>query len=104
MALPLRGIPPKPKSATTAAPSATPTSTPEFKDSYGIVYVDGLAHIKVAVDVKLSRNYQSCGIQAGMEFTTKAAMSDEAIANGFRKLREALQPQIKEASDTLDSL
>lgn len=85
-----------------AAPQQT--DSPEFKDSYGIVYVGNTAHIKVAVDVKLSRNYQSCGVQGGMEFTTHASMADEAIQNGFRKLRDALRPQIKEASDILDGL
>lgn len=97
-ALPKRSTP-----AATAKPAAQ-SESPEFKDSYDITYVDGLAHIKVAVDVKLSRNYQSCGLQAGMEFTTKATMADEAIANGFRKLRAAIAPQIAEASSTLDGL
>jgi hypothetical protein len=78
--------------------------SPEFRDSYDIVYLNGTAHIKVAVDVKLSRNYQSCGLQAGMEFTTKADLADDAIANGFRKLRAAIAPQIAEASTTLDGL
>ena len=88
-----KGFPPAPKSAPT-----------EFKDSFDITYVGGLAQIKVSVDVKLSRNYQSCGLQAGMEFTTKADLADDAIANGFRKLRAAMAPQIAEASNTLDGL
>lgn len=93
-----------PHIAQMAADHAAAKATPEFKDSYDITYVDGLAQIRVSVDVKLSRNYQSCGLQAGMTFTTKAPMADDAIANGFRKLRAALTPQIAEASSTLDGL
>lgn len=92
---------PKRTPPTTAKPAA---DDHEFKDSYDITYVGGLAQIKVSVDVKLSRNYQSCGLQAGMEFTTRADLADEAIANGFRKLRAAVAPQIAEASSTLDGL
>jgi hypothetical protein len=85
-------------------PATQPSDSPEFKDSYDIVYLNGTAQIRVSVDVKLSRNYQSCGLQAGMEFTTKADLADDAIANGFRKLRAAIAPQIAEASSTLDGL
>lgn len=105
MALPTRKPPITPKGAPApAAPPQPPPENPEYTDSYHIVYVNGLAEIRVSVDVKLSRNYQSCGIQAGMAFTTKASLADKAVENGFRKLRDALSPQIKEASDTLDSL
>lgn len=93
---------PKRTTPTTAKPA--PNDPPEFNDTYGITYIGGLAQIKVAVDVKLSRNYQSCGLQAGMEFTTRAELVDDAIASGFRKLRAAIAPQIAEASSTLDGL
>lgn len=86
------------------AKPAQPSESPDFKDSYDITYIGGLAQIRVSVDVKLSRNYQSCGLQAGMEFTTRADLADDAIANGFRKLRAAITPQIAEASNTLDGL
>jgi hypothetical protein len=91
-------LPPK-KPATTSSPTSE-----EWTDSHGITYLHGEASVRVAVDVKLSRNYQSCGVQAGMEFKTRPEKIEEAIKNGYAKLRDSLKPVIAEASSMLDEL
>lgn len=102
MAPPLpRGIP-KAKASSPPLPPAEPGV--EFTDGYGIVYVDGRAKITLSVDIKLSRNFQSCGIQAGMQFVTHADQAAASIEKGFQKLRDAVAPQISKASEQLDAL
>lgn len=88
---------PKPK------PSETETTTTHV-DSYGIEYVDGMVIITASCDVKLSRQFQSAGVSAGMQFKTKASLADDAIQKAFTKLRNALKPQIEEASNILNEV
>ena len=98
-------LPPSKKPATPPSKATSSEDTAkEFTDSYGIVYLGDQAVLKVGVDVKLSRNYQSCGISAGMEFTTKAASVDVTLPKAFQKIRDSLRPQIEAASNLLNDL
>jgi hypothetical protein len=92
---------PKPPPRSTK-PAASPSV--EYIDTYGITYLDGRATIKVSIDVKVSRHYQSCGVQGAIELTTRADQSDDAVGKAFTKMREALKPEIAKAVDLLETL
>jgi hypothetical protein len=96
MALPLR------KPAHTPAPS--PACDTTYTDECGIVYVDGFATVSISVDVKLSRQWQSAGVHAGMTFKTKADLVNGAVESGFKKLRLSLAPEIQRASQQLNEI
>jgi len=87
-----------------ASQPVLPTATTEYTDSYGITYIGGVATVRVGIDVKPSRNYQSCGVHGSLEFTSKASDVDANIGRAFDKLRAALKPQIEQASNLLNEL
>jgi hypothetical protein len=95
---PIRKAMPSNKSSAQSKPSE------EYVDSYGITYLNGVARVKVQVDIKLSRNYQSAGVSGGMEFDTKPELVDESIHKAQKKVREALLDEVGEVSKILDTL
>lgn len=84
-----------PKPPTKLLPkTSTPAADENWSDRFGIQFNGNLCTITTTVDIKLSRNYQSAGIQGGLTFTTRADRADQSIAAAFDKLREALKPQV----------
>jgi hypothetical protein len=84
---------------------ATPAEISQnWSDSHGITYVGEDVEISVSVAVKLSRNYQSAGIEAGIKFKTKANRADEAIPAASKKVRDAIQKEIQILSGVMDNL
>jgi hypothetical protein len=92
------------KRPTPPAPTPPAGVSSAFTDSYGITYLNGQATVRASVDVKLSRNYQSVGLQASLEFTTPSASVDSALPAVFNKLRDRLNTEIPAAISQLTSL
>jgi hypothetical protein len=97
-------MPPKLPAKHTQTPTVPAGVNTDFTDSYGITYLGGKATIKASVEVKLSKNYQSAGLQASLEFTTPAASVDSALPAAFTKLRDRVSAEIPAAIAQLTSL
>jgi hypothetical protein len=96
-------------------PSAQPTSSAEpstpqpikdatFTDEYGIEYIGGNAKVRVGIDIKMSRNYQSAGMTAGIEFTTSASKAAAAIPSALTKVRKLAEEELQVISRALNEM
>lgn len=94
-------LPPKPQATKPTLPTE---SAQTWTDNYGIVYVGDDAEVSVSVAVKLSKHYQSAGIEAGIRFKTKVKGLETAIPAASKKVRDAITAEIKKISDELDHL
>lgn len=81
------------------APVSQPSQ--DYKDSYGVLYVGGMAVVTISVDAKLSQNYQSAGIHGGVQFTTPAKDVEAAIKGATARIKSALNDELKKLSIAL---
>jgi hypothetical protein len=85
------------------APKSAVERPAEYKDEHNVVYLGNEAVVRVAVEVKLSQNYQSAGIQASVEFRTPAVDVPKAITGSATKLKGILGEQIRRLSNSLET-
>jgi hypothetical protein len=93
--------------AASSEPKAVPAVNPmthTFTDEYGVVYLGNIATVSVSRDVKLSRNYQSVGLHAGVSFQTHADEAQAAIPKIAEMLKKVMDEPLRDASDDLDKL
>lgn len=74
----------------------------DYTDDYKVTYLGGEATVRVAVDVKLSINYQSAGISGAIQFNTPASQVKDAIKNATTKLKAILSVEIAKVSEALE--
>jgi len=76
----------------------------EFTDSYGIVYLNGVARVSAGCHIRMSRNYQSIEVNGSLQFDTPAHNAEDSIKLAHAKIRDSLKAEIVTASDLLDKL
>lgn len=94
------------KKAQTPAASTAPDPLKDatVTDEFGIVYLGDSALVRVSMDVKLSRNYNSLGASAALEFRTPLAGLDETVKKALQKVRKCMKDEVEVISDALDNL
>jgi hypothetical protein len=76
---------------------------PEFVDSAGFTILGDDVEVRVAVSVRLSKQYQSAGVEAGVTFKTPVAEYEKAMKAAQGKVRKALADEARILSRALDT-
>jgi len=93
---------PSPKTQKEVLP--TPADQAVITDRYGIEYLGDEAKVTVTMSIKLSRNYNSVGAEAGIEFRTKVTGVEQTIQKALQKVRDCMKSEVDVMSKALDKL
>jgi len=75
-----------------------------WTDSYGIKYLGDNVEVSVSVSIKLSKNYQSAGLEGGVKFKTTPELVDSAIPAASEKIRALLRSQLKGLREEMENM
>lgn len=86
-----------------ADPKKEPDGT-AYTDDHGITYLGDSVEVWVSCEAKMSREFQSCGIQKGIKFKTPSKDGQTAIERATEIVRQAVKAEVDHMKDVIEAI
>lgn len=94
----------KPAAKKTEEKKLEPSADAIYTDDHGIRFMGDSVEVWVSCEAKMSREYQSCGVQKGIKFKTPREDAYTALDRAMTIVKDAVKAEVDHIKEVIEAI